>query len=349
MRACPVGHHLGVASVPLPHGVLAFAERGPDWAAFVERLPRLFREVTEEWGLVVDGEPTHGFCSLVVPVRRGDEPAVLKLALPDDEGEHEALGLQRWGGDGAVRLLSADPHRRALLLERLHATDLDSLPVLVACEVVAGLYARIHVPAPPQLRPVTAYLDRWTPLLRALPRDAPIPRRLVEQALALVADLFVAAPDAGPGALLHGDLHFQNVLAGDREPWLVIDPKPMSGDRHYEPAPMLWNRWDEAVATGDLRAAAAAPVPHAGRRGRPRRGAGPRLGGRADGLHHGLGARGHPARRSADRPRPRVADQVRGDLQGGPGLSTAGEPRRPVGKFRTGRRNPVAGSGIVGG
>jgi streptomycin 6-kinase len=245
-----------VASVPLPPGVLAFAERGPDWAAFVERLPRLFREVTEEWGLAVDGEPTHGYCSLVVPVRRGEEPAVLKLALPDDEGEHEALGLQRWGGDGAVRLLSADPHRRAMLLERLHAADLDSLPVLEACEVVAGLYARIHVPAPPQLRSVTSYLDRWTAQLRELPRDSPIPRRLVEQTLALVADLF-AEPSAGaaPEVLLHGDLHYQNVLAGDRAPWLVIDPKPMSGDRHYEPAPMLWNRWDGAVASGDLRVA----------------------------------------------------------------------------------------------
>ena len=80
----------------------------------------------------------------------------------DDEGEHEALGLQRWGGDGAVRLLSADLHRRALLLERLHATDLDLLPVLEACEVVADLYARIHVPARPPLRSVTSYLDRWT-------------------------------------------------------------------------------------------------------------------------------------------------------------------------------------------
>ena len=36
------------------------------------------------------------------------------------------------------------------------------------------------------------------------------------------------------------------MLAADREPWLVIDPKPMSGDPHYEPAPMLWNRWDGA-------------------------------------------------------------------------------------------------------
>jgi len=239
-----------VPTVPLPSEVLAFADRGPDWAAYVERLPRLFREVTEEWGLTVDGEPGYGFCSLVVPVRRAGQPAVLKLTFPDVESEHEALGLQRLAGAGAVRLLAADPHRSALLLERLHSTDLDSVPVLDACEVVAGLYERIHVPAPPQLRAVTTYLDRWTPQLRALPRDAPIPHRLVEQTLSLVADLLT---DDGSGVLLHGDLHYQNVLAADREPWLVIDPKPMRGDRHYEPAPMLWNRWDEAVATGNLR------------------------------------------------------------------------------------------------
>ena len=239
-------------TVPLPPEVLAFAERGDDWAAFVDRLPRLLREVIDEWGLAVDGAPGHGYCSLVVPVRRDDLPAVLKLTFPDVESEHEALGLQRLGGAGAVRLLAADPHRSALLLERLHPTDLDSLPVVEACEVVAGLYDRIHVPAPAQLRSVTTYLDRWTPQLRALPRDAPVPHRLVEQALALVADLFGGDES---GVMVHGDLHYQNVLAADREPWLVIDPKPMRGDRHYEPAPMLWNRWDEAVATGDLRAA----------------------------------------------------------------------------------------------
>jgi streptomycin 6-kinase len=234
----------------LPPDVLAFAGRGPEWAAFVERLPRMFRELSEEWELAVDGEPAHGHSSLVVPVRRAGEPAVLKLAFPDDESEHEALALQRLGGQGAVRLLSADPHRRALLLERLDPTDLDSLPVLEACEVVAGLYDRIHVAAPPQLRRMTDYLARWTPRLRALPRDAPIPHRLVEQTLSLIGDLFA---DPGPQVMVHGDLHYQNVLAGDREPWLVIDPKPMAGDRHVEPAPMLWNRWEEAVATGDLR------------------------------------------------------------------------------------------------
>lgn len=55
--------------------------------------------------------------------------------------------------------------------------------------------------------------------------------------------------------MIHGDLHYENVLAGDREPWLVIDPKPVSGDPHYELAPMLWNRWEEMVRAGDVRAA----------------------------------------------------------------------------------------------
>ena len=59
---------------------------------------------------------------------------------------------------------------------------------------MAGLYPRLHVPALPQLRTVTSYVERlarraW----RRCPRDAPIPRRLVEQALALGRDL-VADP-----------------------------------------------------------------------------------------------------------------------------------------------------------
>jgi streptomycin 6-kinase len=93
------------------------------------------------------------------------------------------------------------------------------------------------------------YIDRWTTELSALPRSAPLPRRLVEQAIALGRD-FVADP-ASTGMLIHGDLHYENVLAADREPWLVIDPKPVNGDPHYEIAPMLWNRWGELA--GDTR------------------------------------------------------------------------------------------------
>ena len=79
--------------------------------------------------------------------------------------------------------------------------------------------------------------------LAALPRNAPVPRRLVEQAITLGAEL--SADPASSATLIHSDLHYENVLAAEREPWLVIDPKPLDGDPHYEIAPMLWNRWDE--------------------------------------------------------------------------------------------------------
>ena len=100
---------------------------------------------------------------MVLPVRTSDgRPAVLKFNLRGAESEHEHLVLRRWSGDGAVRLLSADPPRRALLLERLHAQSLSTLPDVDACEVVADLYRRLHVPALPQLRTLTSYLEQWT-------------------------------------------------------------------------------------------------------------------------------------------------------------------------------------------
>jgi streptomycin 6-kinase len=244
--------------VRLPEAVLAMAGRGADWSAWVNGLPRLVRDVLDEWELVLDGPPSNGSCSLVLPVREpgGDglrtATGMLKLGFPDDESEHEPLALTAWAGAGAVELRRADPRRRAMLLERLDAdTSLATLPVLEACGIVAGLYRRLHLPAPGRLRPLTAYVERWTARLAELPDQAPIPRRLVEQATALSRDL--VTDEASVGTLVHTDLHYDNVLGADREPWLVIDPKPVSGDPHYEPAPMLWNRWDEVVASGDVR------------------------------------------------------------------------------------------------
>ncbi|MEX1174708.1 MAG: aminoglycoside phosphotransferase family protein, partial [Mycobacterium sp.] len=231
----------------LPAEVRAMAHRGPQWAAWVDALPATVRLLAERWRLRPDGGPTHGHCSLVLRVRMAEgAAAVLKVGFPDEESEHEHLALQRWGGDGAVRLLSADPHHRGLLLERLGFADLTAVSEAQACSVVADLYRRIHTPAMPQLHPLSALIERWTDELVALPRNAPIPRRLVEQAIALGTDLI--ADHAVAARVIHTDLHYGNVLAGgvgpgDREPWLVIDPKPVNGDPHYEIAPMLWNRW----------------------------------------------------------------------------------------------------------
>ncbi len=237
----------------LPPAFLAAASRSPQWAAWVDGVPRTVRELLDEWDLVADGEPMHGWTSLVVPVRAGGRAAVLKVAWPYEECQHEILALQHWHGRGAVRMLRADPRRNAMLLERLSTRDLTRMDVVEACEVIAGLYARLHVPAPPQMLTLSSYIRRYTDDLERLPKDAPIPRRIVDQAVRLGRHL-VEDP-ATDGTLIHGDLHFENVLAGEREPWLAIDPQPVSGDPHYEVAMLLFNRWDEIVASGDVREA----------------------------------------------------------------------------------------------
>jgi streptomycin 6-kinase len=245
-------------TIVLPGGLDEQRELGPDWGRWLDAVPRLLTDLLGEWELIRDGTDLwHGYCSLVAPVVTADGTrAVLKITFDgDDESVHEALALQHWHGDGTVRLLRADPRRRALLLERLERRDLTEVWDLEACEIVAALYPKLHLPAFPQLATVTSFVSCWLDDLAGQPQDIPIPARYREQALSLGRDL-VTDP-ASIGRVIHGDLHYENVLAAppelaaERGPWLVIDPKPMSGDPHYELAPMLWNRYDELA--GDVR------------------------------------------------------------------------------------------------
>jgi streptomycin 6-kinase len=245
-------------TIVLPDGLDEQRELGPDWGRWLDAVPRLLADLLDAWELTRDGSDLwHGFCSLVVPVVTTDGTrAVLKITFDgDEESVHEALALQHWHGAGTVRLLRADPRRRALLLERLERRDLTQVGDLEACEVVAALYPNVHVPAFPQLATVTSFVSRWLADLAGQPPDIPIPQRYREQAMSLGRDLVV--DPASVGRVIHGDLHYENVLATppelvtERGEWLVIDPKPMSGDPHYELTPMLWNRYDELA--GDVR------------------------------------------------------------------------------------------------
>ena len=239
----------------LPPALLASGRQDPRWGPWLDRLPRLARDVCGDWGLAPDGEPGARPAALVLPVRTADgEPATLKLGWPHPGVGHEHLALRAWDGVGAVRLLRADPHRTALLLERADpGHDLHALDVVSACEVVAGLYRRLHRPPTPQLERLSTLAARWAEELTGLRGTSLAPRRFVDQAVGLATD-FAADPGTDV-ALVHTDLHFGTVLAAEREPWLAVDPAPLAGDPAYEVAPVLAHRWAEAVAGGDLRGA----------------------------------------------------------------------------------------------
>lgn len=231
--------------VEVPAALRARHTGRPAWDDWLARAPRLVDDLIEEWRLRPAGAAMAGECAIVVPVTtEDDKDGVLKVSWPHWEAETEHLALRAWGGDGAVELWRADPRRFALLLERARPDrDLHALGVLDACEVVAGLYHRLHRPPLPQLRRLSELCAEWAGRLAPLGASNLVPRRFVSQAARLLRDF---AADPGTDAvIIHSDLHFANVLAAEREPWLVIDPKPLCGDPAYEVAPLLWNRWDE--------------------------------------------------------------------------------------------------------
>jgi len=226
------------------------SETSADWLA---ALPGTAADYVDRWQLTVVGDPLSGEASLILPVVRKDgTEAMLKLQTVNEESESEALALRTWSHDDVVEVFEDDPETSTLLLERLEPRTLDDLPDHVeATRILAGLLVRLSaVPAPPGIRTLadiaSAMVDEAPGLI---PRLAdPDEQRLVRRFVAQVTELL---PEPGD-RLLHWDLHYYNVMAAQRQPWLVIDPKPLAGDPAFEVFPVLWNRWDDLVATGEL-------------------------------------------------------------------------------------------------
>ena len=212
-------------------------EAGRSW---LTALPTVVEDCARRWGLRL-GEPYHdSYVSLVVPADRGDgAPLVLKIQFPDRESEHEAAALALWNGDGAVRLLDHDPARSALLLERCEpGTHLSEFGADHALEALVGLLPRLWKPAGGPFRALADEAATWREELPRRWEDAgrPFEGRLVDAAVEVLAEL---TDSRGEEVLLHQDLHADNVLAAQREPWLVIDPKPLRGEREFGVAPIV--------------------------------------------------------------------------------------------------------------
>jgi streptomycin 6-kinase len=232
--------------LPLPRHLVAAAEQ-EGRTAWLVTLPATVAHLAGTWSLTV-GPPFQpgGQTAWVAPVRdRAGSDLVLKVAWSHPEARDEAEGLRAWAGNGAVRLHAVErlPHTTALLLESCRpGTPLTALPERRQDVVIAVLLRRLWsapVTAFP-FRPLQAMCDLWADEFTARVRAAPA---LTDPGLAGEGiALFRALPvDSDRRVLLTTDLHAGNVLAAEREPWLLIDRKPYVGDPTYDPLQHLLN------------------------------------------------------------------------------------------------------------
>ncbi|MCG5467564.1 aminoglycoside phosphotransferase family protein [Micromonospora sp. LAH09] len=226
----------------LPEG-LDWVRTTPAGRTWLATLPTWLAECTERWSLRLGPPFRYAYASLAMPADLPDgTAAVLKLQYPDEDSRHEADALAQWNGDGAIRLLAQDPERRGLLVERCQpGTPLHELPMDRALDAVTALLPRLWRPVGAPFTPLAEEAAGW---IDRMPGNwdragRPYERRLLDAALDLLTGL---ASSQGEQVLVNQDLHAGNVLAANREPWLAIDPKPLSGEREFSVVPMVRGR-----------------------------------------------------------------------------------------------------------
>ncbi len=218
-----------------------WGEEGGEW---LSALPGLLAEYGRRWDLT----PLPAFDGLsynyVAPVTRADgSPAVLKAGVPGDEFRASAAFLRLCDGQGAVHLLEADDTRCVLLMERalpgvpLARLEDDDAATAIAADIMRELWRPI--PAAHPYPTVARWLEAFTHVRTLFDGGSgPITEAILARAETLARDLLASAPYE---RLMHGDLHHDNIISAQREPWLVIDPKGLVGDPGYETGPFLNN------------------------------------------------------------------------------------------------------------
>src|SRR5260370_35083358 len=216
---------------------------GEDGHAWIERLPAILAACEQRWGLTI-GLPFDLSYNYVAPAICSDcTPVVVKACLPGGETTQvEALRL--FDGHGMVRLLEYDEGDEVMLLERLQPGTLLSTVEddEKATSIAAAVMRQLWRPVAPE-HPFPTVFDGGKGFVSLRQHYGggcgPFPPTLLEEAEMLFAELNASMADP---VLLHGDLHHENILAAEREPWLAVGPKGLVGEPAYETGALLRNQ-----------------------------------------------------------------------------------------------------------
>lgn len=230
---------------------------GAAGCSWLHELPTIIDEACNRWGCIPDGDAWHGQVALVIPVRHARSSAALKVSFPHAGNRGEADALRCFDGHGAIRLIDADDSGFVLLLERADPLTLSDrlskgvgTAVEEALEIAGDLARQLAVPASPAIASLASTTAEWDQQLddQVTATSGLLPGAAIAQARRTIHYL----ADDATSTMLHGDLHFGNILRSRREPWLAIDPKGWSGTSAWDAFTVIAGRREELRQHGDL-------------------------------------------------------------------------------------------------
>jgi streptomycin 6-kinase len=225
-----------------------YGAKGKKWLA---DLPQTLEMICVRWSLTLeDFFPNLSFNFVAKCFDNKGEKYVLKVGVPDEDSPllTEKRTLEAFDGKGAVRVLRYDEDLCAMLLER--AIEGKTLSEICGEDYAKAVEIAIKVlkklPRNPADKTQFINLETWVDgLNRAVKSEFAAEK--VSKAQAFFAELIESFERK---ILLHGDVHFDNILSARREPFLLIDPKGLIGEIGYEIAVFLNDLagWTENLA-----------------------------------------------------------------------------------------------------
>jgi streptomycin 6-kinase len=204
----------------------------------------MFNDYLEQWSLTPDGTPIITATSKLLPVRVDGLPAMLKIAVHDEE-KRGGLLMIWWEGRGAASVLAHNGD--SILMERaqdgmpladLTRSGRDDEASRIICSVLDQLHASRNRPLP-DLVPLTLWFEALYPAAEAL-------GGILRVSAAAASNLLTTQRET---VVLHGDMHHGNVLNFGSRGWLAIDPKGLLGERYFDYANIFCNPDEETATT----------------------------------------------------------------------------------------------------
>lgn len=202
---------------------------------------------TKLWKLSLNGDSFFTHSSLLQPVLYNNTPAILKIPMEAEERKGSLLMLL-WNGEGAAKVIEYDDN--ALLLERISGDHISLLEMVKqgkdseASRIICSVAKKLHrnkKQSPFELTTLEIWFrDLWPAAIKY--------GGIIQQCAVIAREVLDNQNDI---AILHGDLHHENVLYSNTQGWVVIDPKCLIGERAFDYANIFCNPNKEiALAPG---------------------------------------------------------------------------------------------------
>jgi len=198
----------------------------------------------KNWHLLDDGDVFKTHSSLLQPVIYKGIKALLKIPVSAEERRGSALMIC-WNGNGSAQVLEHD--KNALLMERAVGTGSLKQMVLndnedeanqIICSVAAKLHSAKcrHIP---ELVPLPEWFKALKPAADQYGGVWVECNEVADQLLNIPVETVV----------LHGDIHYENILDSGTRGWVAIDPKGLIGERGFDFANIFCNPNIEIAAS----------------------------------------------------------------------------------------------------